>query len=119
MSERPIPACAGQPLSAGFSGGTSRAYPRVCGATLSLCALCRHSTGLSPRVRGNHLPGLICLYKLRPIPACAGQPRASSGEPWQHRAYPRVCGATRDEMVNKPVPSGLSPRVRGNRQRRC
>ena len=71
----PIPACAGQPCRALPYALRMWAYPRVCGATVFANTLLTGALGLSPRVRGNQaLRNLFC-PRLRPIPACAGQPR--------------------------------------------
>ena len=111
----PIPACAGQPLFLCASLGLSRAYPRVCGATVFELSTLAYQDGLSPRVRGNLARFVHAPYQFGPIPACAGQPtkaRASGPKP---RAYPRVCGATFNQKDTLKEGKGLSPRVRGNR----
>ena len=71
-------------------------------------------TGLSPRVRGNHVLAAATSERNRSIPACAGEPK----EHWHlcrsKAVYPRVCGGT--EMTDGlfSLDRGLSPRVRGN-----
>ena len=111
---RPIPACAGQPVTDGRTDVLHAAYPRVCGATRLGDRLAFGLQGLSPRVRGNH--GLVSLHGHRagPIPACAGQPGARCAWGCSDRAYPRVCGATIRGDVIAVAAGGLSPRVRGN-----
>ena len=92
-----------------------RVYPRVCGAALAGRGDCPAEGGLSPRVRGSrHLISGLCEPD-GSIPACAGQPIASTKESGRVRVYPRVCGAavTRP-FIESPV-LGLSPRVRGSR----
>ena len=110
----PIPACAGQPESAAEARPQTRAYPRVCGATISSKNFPGIECGLSPRVRGN----LKVSYRQRsrpgPIPACAGQPVPCELTRQVPRAYPRVCGATRQLKYANYYGPGLSPRVRGN-----
>ena len=54
------------------------------------------------------------MVSLRPIPACAGQPRCSMPSHALRRAYPRVCGATDRNLHMLCGRHGLSPRVRGN-----
>ena len=73
----PIPACAGQPQSASKAICAQWAYPRVCGATLSFLPNTFLGYGLSPRVRGNRLSAQNLPFSTGPIPACAGQPRAT------------------------------------------
>ena len=48
------------------------------------------------------------------IPACAGEPRLSTGRPTLGRVYPRVCGGTTTSRLWPRYTWGLSPRVRGN-----
>ncbi len=112
----PIPACAGQPNPNVLMPRRLGAYPRVCGATdddrLAFCPL----KGLSPRVRGNRDWSPCGTPRVRPIPACAGQPATSARLTRQRRAYPRVCGATAATSSAGVPMRGLSPRVRGNRQ---
>ena len=71
-------------------------------------------SGLSPRVRGNHLPKSFDNPHNRSIPACAGEPPAGRLSNAVLEVYPRVCGGT-DSAIHKPESvGGLSPRVRGN-----
>ena len=69
-----IPACAGEPSLAGCTETGVWVYPRVCGGTFNPTVGADKSHGLSPRVRGNHLPSRPRLTELRSIPACAGEP---------------------------------------------
>ena len=110
-----IPACAGEPLSNGFSLAKGRVYPRVCGGTMQELSPRAWPRGLSPRVRGNRNPKEVSSMSSRSIPACAGEPRRYRVISRGRRVYPRVCGGT--AMVGRDLPSqdGLSPRVRGNR----
>ena len=48
-----IPACAGEPVDPGGSGGFGGVYPRLCGGTGVGPALGGRGQGLSPPVRGN------------------------------------------------------------------
>ena len=70
-----IPACAGEPLSAGSGQPAWEVYPRVCGGTASLIAATPSTVGLSPRVRGNLDQPALELPLPGSIPACAGEPR--------------------------------------------
>ena len=90
--------------------------------------------GLSPRVRGNHVAGMLRVEIDGSIPACAGEPTsvvcwggldrsipACAGEPPDPvfeeipaLVYPRVCGGTPWAMYEAAKMQGLSPRVRGN-----
>ena len=109
-----IPAWAGQPTASCIHASFTRVYPRVGGATRPLWNQPRASHGLSPRGRGNrrhhrcHPPGQ------RSIPAWAGQPMPTAPCWYLRRVYPRVGGATRGNLLNGVVMTGLSPRGRGN-----
>ena len=89
-------------------------YPRVCGGTKSTSSPVPHSTGLSPRVRGN--PPFNTLHGLlhRSIPACAGEPMIRPVASKAAVVYPRVCGGTALISQELMLAKGLSPRVRGN-----
>ena len=71
---RSIPACAGEPLPAWHPKRKPPVYPRVCGGTMLARLRLSIVSGLSPRVRGNLLVGLIRPVGKRSIPACAGEP---------------------------------------------
>ena len=75
----------------------------------------RASSGLSPRVRGNPLPGECAPGPARSIPACTGEPRTRSPRAKRFRVYPRVYGGTSTASSAGTRRRGLSPRVRGNR----
>ena len=109
-----IPACAGEPRRRRRSRYRNQVYPRVCGGTAVYQVESNGEPGLSPRVRGNHHPGVELLLDLRSIPACAGEPTCSPAPFPVQPVYPRVCGGTPKITVVVPAPFGLSPRVRGN-----
>ena len=71
--------------------------------------------GLSPRVRGNRSIDGVNGIGLRSIPACAGEPTIANPLKIFYTVYPRVCGGTKLSVNCFCIPSGLSPRVRGNR----
>ena len=89
-----IPACAGEPSYANLIGAEYAVYPRVCGGTAMALLILLGSSGLSPRVRGNHgMPRERGLER-RSIPACAGEPILLNAKKSVSRVYPRVCGGT-------------------------
>ena len=109
-----IPACAGEPVADDGGQVGYGVYPRVCGGTAGDYRFVSCLPGLSPRVRGNRIPGEAQLGDAGSIPACAGEPRRclrirSNGE-----VYPRVCGGTALPAAPAGQAGGLSPRVRGN-----
>ena len=109
-----IPACAGEPPTCGSRGCSTRVYPRVCGGTQNGQASAFIMRGLSPRVRGNRLPGSAGRGGGRSIPACAGEPRNAPQSRLSGGVYPRVCGGTIIAVPSGAPAQGLSPRVRGN-----
>ena len=72
------------------------------------------SSGLSPRVRGNHDRVRGGRSADGSIPACAGEPSNDRRAGFLIRVYPRVCGGTNIAMAISRTIRGLSPRVRGN-----
>ena len=85
-----IPACAGEPALPLFVMVMVRVYPRVCGGTLPSSTLRASPVGLSPRVRGNHIPDDLAADNERSIPACAGEPAQPCSILWHRPCLPRV-----------------------------
>ena len=75
-------------------------------------------SGLSPRMRGNHLIGDWPDVRYGSIPAHAGQPFMLYCRPSASWVYPRACGATPVDLDAVEKATGLSPRMRGNRTTR-
>ena len=91
---RSIPTCVGQPAWTAILRLLGLVYPHVCGATYLKTAWDGISTGLSPRVWGNHSrPGAERVGH-RSIPTCVGQPSLGRAVHDAIRVYPHVCGAT-------------------------
>ena len=109
-----IPACAGEPSGCAPTPPAPRVYPRVCGGTMNTPTFTEAQGGLSPRVRGNLLPGLHPVARPRSIPACAGEPPSARASFRTEAVYPRVCGGTDGRGQTLGCDDGLSPRVRGN-----
>ena len=116
-SARSIPAYAGEPNRRRPGPGNSTVYPRVCGGTLPPPLAARFEIGLSPRMRGNQPHRINLPPRLRSIPAYAGEPRLHKSIARCYRVYPRVCGGTGTPGGDAPTVNGLSPRMRGNRER--
>ena len=112
-----IPAYAGEPHGKDAAAIWLAVYPRVCGGTLLIYASRATATGLSPRMRGNHVVRHFTCTAGGSIPAYAGEPendRAQCPNCW---VYPRVCGGTHRCISSSSSGKGLSPRMRGNRAR--
>ncbi len=114
VTERSIPARAGEPSSDARSVAISEVYPRACGGTGFTDAGETGLDGLSPRVRGNPLEHILGLSEVGSIPARAGEPSRPSNRLTLPRVYPRACGGTRSMPRRNSSWCGLSPRVRGN-----
>ena len=95
----------------------------MCGGTLPAAGQADCQMGLSPRVRGNPVTGVLVFHHPRSIPACAGEPCESKCDDGNARVYPRVCGGTTLRPAGTLRRQGISPRVRGNpapgRRRGC
>ena len=117
MRLRSIPACAGEPRDAVFHHHATAVYPHLCGGTEVNYPSDGNDAGLSPPVRGNRCPAAGGTWGQRSIPACAGEPRRTSGNRHSGEVYPRVCGGTKRSSTRQSPPTGLSPRVWGNRGR--
>ena len=115
---RSIPASAGEPAQRTFRPGLRRVYPRERGGTSILNTDCTSSTGLSPRARGNPRYPTWGTVLTGSIPASAGEPSASSRKASARGVYPRERGGTSWKCWTRRPSMGLSPRARGNRQRR-
>ena len=89
-------------------------YPRVRGGTGRAARVLRPDTGLSPRARGNPDGAGGMMFRLRSIPACAGEPHGPSDRHDYAGVYPRVRGGTRRSIGVGRAARGLSPRARGN-----
>ena len=115
--QRSIPACAGEAAAVFVMRHQRRVYPRVCGGSRPIPAATPVPQGLSPRVQGKLRHRLLPPLNRRSIPACAGEAYAASLPSHCGRVYPRVCGGSAG-LPGHPRPHrGLSPRVRGKRQR--
>ena len=115
--EGPIPACAGEPDMDMIATNHDRAYPRMCWGTGFCTPKFRFLWGLSPHVRGNLIVRNMRHDSIGPIPAYAGEPalqRWPGGVQW---AYPRMCGGTCLSWLPYKPHRGLSPHVRGNREK--
>ena len=109
-----IPAYAGEPWRGNPRRDTARVYPRGCGGTRIRHRHCRHTYGLSPRMRGNLSPSAPTSPPAGSIPAYAGEPADGAGAAVPGWVYPRVCGGTDSRPVAAARTGGLSPRMRGN-----
>ena len=114
----PIPASAGEPGLGDQRPGNDWAYPRERGGTSGMQITVPFTAGLSPRARGNLTMSERITFFIGPIPASAGEPGIRIVIGFFKRAYPRERGGTAARTSSSGLPTGLSPRARGNRQGR-
>ena len=86
------------------------------GLKIAISGLVSPSPGLSPRVRGNLFISLRQSERTGSIPARAGEPSLMHEISVFKEVYPRACGGTVAAERILAESSGLSPRVRGNRE---
>ena len=114
MSQRSIPAHAGEPnrrASGLVAGGV---YPRPRGGTPSVRVRSGEYVGLSPPTRGNPLLAAVVAAEMRSIPAHAGEPVFLIRAPRLRTVYPRPRGGTSSGSMAMTGWAGLSPPTRGN-----
>ena len=113
LSQRFIPACAGNMDRTKRRCEYRPVHPRVCGEHMLLGLPIANTGGSSPRVRGTLSSRFIIPLPPRFIPACAGNIPGTGYAASPTAVHPRVCG----EHENRPPilgkRSGSSPRVRG------
>ena len=116
--KRIIPAHAGQTCSALLTMGRKPDHPRACGANTYRDMLSKTGDGSSPRMRGK-LPGVAGQdWRLRIIPAHAGQTACATCRASDRTDHPRACGANSSAVSKVSAMAGSSPRMRGKRRER-
>ena len=108
-----IPACAGETPVVGVVYERPGVYPRLCGGNAHGKSGRGPAWGLSPLVRGKLGYLGKTLARTGSIPACAGETTIFAAFGTSVSVYPRLCGGNPDHFNLLPVPSGLSPLVRG------
>ena len=112
-----IPAGAGEPAIRSGCGASARVYPRRCGGAARPRRRSSVRGGLSPQVRGSHLPGARRDGARGSIPAGAGEPTPPAATRARIQVYPRRCGGAPLPHSSESSSKGLSPQVRGSRGR--
>ena len=113
VSQRFIPACAGNAHSPHDESDQNAVHPRVCGERISSTTCAPHGDGSSPRVRGTPSLRRSGRRRRRFIPACAGNARSCTGPSGAPAVHPRVCGERALVRLGRDPHPGSSPRVRG------
>ena len=111
------PRVRGNPSRAGVGHHHKGSIPARAGEPCNCAASSSLVKGLSPRVRGNRAVAAPRGHRRRSIPARAGEPGAAFGLLRLFGVYPRACGGTARNFRSASLVTGLSPRVRGNRQK--
>ncbi len=93
-------------------------HPRVRGGTAVRARALAATGGASPRARGNLERRHGAVGRRGCIPACAGEPTATSACVEQRGVHPRVRGGTTTTRPMTTRATGASPRARGNLGRR-
>ena len=95
-------------------------YPRACGGTplFPPCMLWQTLAEVYPRACGEPRPRPQQHPNERVYPRACGEPPAGAGHPLCDQVYPRACGGTWRDGISCSKAAGLSPRLRGNPERR-
>ena len=110
---RIIPARAGQTVALLSAANAPPDHPRACGANPPRMASANRGGGSSPRVRGKLHRFPLRSFRVRIIPARAGQTDAYRIDDYEHPDHPRACGANGQHHTTPGSATGSSPRVRG------
>ena len=116
LSDRIIPAHAGQTTQARRRTLSLSDHPRACGANLQPGREGEADAGSSPRMRGKHAPGVVQVGEGRIIPAHAGQTYNGGSPSTAAPDHPRACGANTWSLTGNVKEDGSSPRMRGKRR---
>ena len=108
-----IPAWAGNTVVKVAHSAASAVHPRVGGEHRVALAANVIDNGSSPRGRGTRKMANAPRYRMRFIPAWAGNTRAGTRETDTQAVHPRVGGEHQTSTTPKPRPTGSSPRGRG------
>ena len=115
VTSRFIPACAGNAARQDLNLRPPAVHPRVCGERANAEWETVALSGSSPRVRGTPHRSFCARFRLRFIPACAGNALYRSHCRQRPSVHPRVCGERDLPARTVDAEPGSSPRVRGTR----
>ena len=101
---RVYPRACGEPPGRVYTREALLVYPRACGGTCTRMRMVSAWAGLSPRVRGNHVPIHLTDGDVGSIPARAGEPLRIQPITGARGVYPRACGGT----AHAPAPMRYS-----------
>ena len=113
LTERFIPACAGNTCDRAVEPRGAPVHPRLCGEHAKVVDTEPLNAGSSPPVRGTQ--GIAGLSWVAPrfIPACAGNTPRIEPQPRREPVHPRLCGEHPSRPAVARGKCGSSPPVRG------
>ena len=106
---RIIPARAGQTATWPSRWSPSADHPRACGANAAAFVVVFSNAGSSPRVRGKRPQPLHDTFRVRIIPARAGQTNSNSMWQREYADHPRACGANSSLRDEEPADTRIIP----------
>ena len=118
LSDRFIPAYAGNTINRRASRIRKPVHPRVCGEHTIHRRVTAERNGSSPRMRGTRWERLDRNNVTRFIPAYAGNTPDRPAEFQQDPVHPRVCGEHHRNRAARDAHHGSSPRMRGTPESR-
>ena len=113
LGDRFIPAFAGNACRPSAGRCWRTVHPRVCGERAGDVAATLQRLGSSPRLRGTPLRQWTDRWRLRFIPAFAGNASLAQARCREKTVHPRVCGERACVPSSIITLSGSSPRLRG------
>ena len=113
ITDRSIPAWAGETRLAFLAHDEDAVYPRVGGGNAAGLRFSPCRCGLSPRGRGKRAGEPLVSAAVRSIPAWAGETAERQNALNAYTVYPRVGGGNRLPTQTSTIKRGLSPRGRG------
>ena len=113
ISDRIIPAYAGNTLRKTKRTVRARDHPRVCGEHRGMDTRPGIRLGSSPRMRGTHTAKIVCRDVVGIIPAYAGNTGSLFQPAIRLEDHPRVCGEHTYPYTFRNGKQGSSPRMRG------
>ena len=117
ISERFIPAWAGNTSAMTLSNRATTVHPRVGGEHLCASGCLSSGSGSSPRGRGTLVTAVVRTDPCRFIPAWAGNTGPARGSQQEAAVHPRVGGEHCCNPASRTDRIGSSPRGRGTRVR--
>ena len=114
-----IPACAGNTVRYSFGLPDEWDHPRMRREHIDLAASSSRTAGSSPHARGTRVMPSSCHFRIRIIPACAGNTVSSRRPRLSTRDHPRMRGEHPKCTYKACRKRGSSPHARGTLYQDC